>query len=604
MAKFQAYVFIAKEEDLMKKQILCLFLTLTLIMTLMPLCASAEDESYEGKLIILHTNDVHGEITGYAALAAYKKSLEAQGADVLLVDAGDFSQGSPEVYITKGTAAIELMNAVGYDAAAIGNHEFDHTYDELQENIKSARFKLLCANLYNGNERPFDANAVITKGGVKVGFFGLLTPETITSAMPTKIKGLSFLNDDDPYLYGCAQSQIDELRAEGADLVICLSHIGVAAVSVPKSTEIYHNTNGLDFIIDGHSHTVMTEGQDGEPIQSTGTKFENIGMIVIDEETKKIESNKLIPLADLEDKDADVQKIIERVQGEVEKEYGAVVGRTEVELNGERAPGNRTEETNLGDLYTDAAMWFATEKNADTITKVPRENVVSLTNGGGIRENLHIGEITRKDVHTVFPFGNSLQVLYVKGETLLRVLEASTFDTPEAIGSFPQVSGISYTIDCTKEYDAMETPYPGSAYYGPKSIRRVSIQDIGGKPFDPQATYAVIASDFIASGGDAYYEFSEIKDIVDTGCTLDVVLDEYISEKLNGVVGTEYAAPQGRITIITEEESGDDQSDSSEETSPETGDTAEGIVWGMLCVVSLSAALITVSQRKKETIKE
>ncbi len=116
MAKFQAYVFIAKEEDLMKKQILCLFLTLTLIMTLMPLCASAEDESYEGKLIILHTNDVHGEITGYAALSAYKKSLESMGADVLLVDAGDFSQGSPEVYITKGTSAIELMNAVGYDA--------------------------------------------------------------------------------------------------------------------------------------------------------------------------------------------------------------------------------------------------------------------------------------------------------------------------------------------------------------------------------------------------------------------------------------------------------------------------------------------------------
>ena len=155
--------------------------------------------------------------------------------------------------------------------------------------------------------------------------------------------------------------------------------------SVPnRSTDLYANVTGLDFIIDGHSHTVMVEGANGEPIQSTGTAFENVGMILIDSESKEILGNALAELDGVAGDPtvaAAAQKIIDRVNAE----FGEVFARSDVELNGDKDPGNRTEETNLGDLITDAMLWSLTEQNPGSITEVDPDNIISLTNGGGIR---------------------------------------------------------------------------------------------------------------------------------------------------------------------------------------------------------------------------
>ena len=304
---------------------------------------------------------------------------------------------------------------------------------------------------------------------MKIGFFGLDTPEAQTKANPALIKGLSFYAEKE--LYACAQAQIDELRANGADIVVCLAHLGVDKESAPnRSTDLYANVTGLDFIIDGHSHTVMVEGADGEPIQSTGTAFEYVGMILIDSESKEILGNALVELDGVAGDPtvaAAAQKIIDRVNAE----YGEVFARSDVELNGDKDPGNRTEETNLGDLITDAMLWSLTEQNPGSITEVNPDNIISLTNGGGIRAWIHQGDISKKDINTVLPFGNTVAVVYVTGAELLEALEASTFSTPGAVGAFPQVAGIDFTIFTDKAYDANTDKYPGSTYYGPHSIQ-------------------------------------------------------------------------------------------------------------------------------------
>lgn len=503
--------------------------------------------SLEGLVVILHSNDVHGNIMGYSQMAALRDAFESFGAEVILADAGDYSQGTTYVSTTKGADAIEMMNVAGYDVATLGNHEFDYGYPQLKENLSKADFAVLCANILKDGENAFQGNTIIEKDGVKIGFFGLDTPEAQTKANPALMQGLSFYAEKE--LYACAQAQIDELRANGADIVVCLAHLGVDKESAPnRSTDLYANVTGLDFIIDGHSHTVMVEGADGEPIQSTGTAFEYVGMILIDSESKEILGNALVELDGVAGDPtvtAAAQKIIDRVNAE----YGEVFARSDVELNGDKAPGNRTEETNLGDLITDAMLWSLTEQNPGSITEVDPDNIISLTNGGGIRAWIHQGGISKKDINTVLPFGNTVAVVYVTGAELLEALEASTFSTPGAVGAFPQVAGIDFTIFTDKAYDANTDKYPGSTYYGPHSIQRVVINSINGKPFDLNAKYAVITNNFVAAGGDTYYAFAAASSQFDTGRPLDEVLMEYITEKLGGVVGEQYAEPQGRITI-------------------------------------------------------
>ncbi len=504
-----------------------------------------KEATMAGKTVILHTNDVHGAVEGYAYIAQLKADYEAKGAEVILVDAGDYSQGEVYVSDTKGLDAVEMMNVTGYDVVTLGNHEFDYGFAQLKDNMSKAKFKVLCADVFNADGTPiFDANCTYTtKSGVKIGFFGMETPETQTKANPALIKGLTFATDD--AFTKAAADQVKALKDD--DIVICVSHLGVDAESKPyRSTDLYAAVKGIDFIIDAHSHTVMTKGENGEPIQSTGTKFANIGVIVIDDASKKIESNSLYEIKEDTAKDAAVAAAAQKIIDRIDKEYGAVFAKSEVELNGAKAPnGNRDSETNNGDLITDAMLWKVMQ-NKEGLT-VNEDHVVAITNGGGIRDYIKVGNVTKKDIKTVLPFGNTVAVIYVTGAELLEALEASTYSLP--VGGFPQVCGISYTISTAVAYDANAETYPSSTYYGPKTINRVSINSINGKEFKVDDTYAVVTNNFVADGGDTYYAFAAATSKFDTGMTLDVAVMEYITTELKGVIGEQYAAPQGRILM-------------------------------------------------------
>ena len=551
------------------KKFLSLLLALAMMFSLSVSASAAEEEAagpMEGRIVILHTNDVHGAIAGYAKVAALKQSFQDAGAYTLLLDAGDYIQGDPTVSVSQGKTAVELMNLAGYDAATIGNHEFDYGYANFKEISKDAKFPIVSANLsYNGKvENP---HTVFTApGGEKIGVFGLTTPEVGTKAHPAKIKGVTVLGYEK--MVECAQAEVKALEAEGCDFIVCLGHLGIEDESAGnRSIDLLEKVTGIDVFIDAHSHSTIEEtaAAAGETVEtlpeqgtvikgetamvtvgagetlvtSTGTKLANVGAITLTEEgcaarNIPLESVTLDGVQEVADRAAAIQK-------QIDDDYGATFAKTEVLLNGEKAPGNRTEETNLGDLITDALVWGA-EKNGESVD-------AAVTNGGGIRAPIAAGDITKKDVNTVLPFGNTLSIVKVTGAELLEALEASTFSTPEAIGGFPQVSGIEFTVDTAKEFDAGDL-YPGSTYHKPASINRVAIASVGGKDFDEKATYSIATNDFMAAGGDTYYAFASAKTNYDLGLPMDEVLMDYIKEELGGTVtAAAYGEPAGRITI-------------------------------------------------------
>ena len=552
----------------MKKtqKFLALVLTLVLILAVSVPASAAYDyeanakimhNDFSGKTVILHTNDVHGAISGYAYAAALKTSLQNAGAEVILVDAGDFSQGTTYVSSFKGASAVTMMNAAGYDIVTLGNHEFDFGYQQLVDNMKKAKFEVLCADVYLDatGETIFDPYTVVeTMGGLKLGFFGMETPETATKVNPGMIKEISFATFDD--LYASAQVAVDGLKEQEVDLVIGVVHLGVddeSAANGYRSIDLYAKVPGIDFLIDGHSHTVMTSGENGEPIASTGTAFANIGVVVIDNETKTIEDNYLMSTAGLA-KNGLVAATAQGIIDVVDAEYGTPFAQTEFFLNGARDPGNRTEETNLGSLITDAMVWSVV--SAGGLEEYYDAPVVGITNGGGIRASIEVGEITKNDINTVLPFGNTVAVIYVTGAELLEALEASTYCTPDAIGGFPQTTGIEWVLDTTAAFDQGDIytlDGKESSYYAPASINRVSIVSINGEPFDEAATYAVVTNNFCAAGGDTYNVFNRAFSEgfgFDTGIPMDEAVMDYITEVLGGVIGEEYAEPSGLATQI------------------------------------------------------
>ena len=553
------------------KKFLSLLLALAMMFSL-AVTASAEEEeeakSLEGRIVILHTNDVHGAIGNYAKVAALKGAFEDAGAYTLLMDAGDYIQGDPTVSVSQGKSAIELMNLAGYDAATIGNHEFDYGYPNFKEVTKDAKFPVVSANvLYNGAAE--NAHTVFTApGGEKIGVFGLTTPETATKAHPAKIQGVTFAAGQ--AMFDIAQKEVESLKAEGCDYIVCLGHLGIDDESEGnRSIDLLEKVSGIDVFIDAHSHSTIEEtaAAAGETVEtlpeqgtvitgetstiavgagktlvtSTGTKLANVGAVMLSKDgcsarNIPVEAVTLDGVKDVADRAAVIQK-------EIDDDYGAVFAKTEVLLNGERDPGNRTEETNLGDLITDSLVWGAA-KNGEEVD-------AAVTNGGGIRAAIAAGDITKKDVNTVLPFGNTLNIVKVTGAELLEALEASTYCTPTAVGGFPQVSGIEFTVDTTKEFDEGDL-YPGSTYHKPASIQRVSIQTVGGEAFDEEAEYSIATNDFMAAGGDTYYAFASAKTNYDLGLPMDEVLMDYIKEELDGTVGSSYAEPAGRITVAAE----------------------------------------------------
>lgn len=513
-----------------KRRILTFVLALVMVFALavpaMALEVPEEAGSMDGKIVILHTNDVHartGDNMGYATVAALKKAYEDLGAEVLLFDAGDALHGKPVATATQGRSIVRMMNSAGYDLMAPGNHDFNYGYERLLELTGSMDFPLLAANVtYDDTGKSvFQENVIFTVGGKKIGVFGLATDETVTKTNPNNVKGLSF---NDPIK--ASEQQVKKLKAKGCDIIVCLGHIGMDSGSKYQSTIIANKVKGIDIFIDGHSHTTLNEGLKVKNtlICSTGEYINAIGVIIID--GKDISAG-LVTKDDFSAKDARVDKFVKAYDTWVATLYSEKVGTTDVYLDGNRAPGVRTQETNLGDFAADAMLWAAQNVNPDVS--------LAITNGGGIRVPISPGTITKSNLVEVFPFGNQVCFLEIPGSVLLEVLEANCKDCPDANGGFPQVAGVSFTIDTSKTYKA-------------GANNRIKDVKVAGEPLDLKKTYLIATNDFLAVGGDAYAAFAKYP-MVSTGLNLEDALIDYLKSKLGGNVGSKYAEPAGRIII-------------------------------------------------------
>lgn len=543
------------------KKLFSMLLTAAMVMGLsVPVMAGDMD----GKLVIMHTNDIHGhyetteEQIGIAGVAALKNYYVDQGAEVLLVDAGDFSQGTTLVNHDKGLKAAAYLVAADYDAVSFGNHEFDFGQEAVKDiaaTLKAGRIPVLAANILKAgtNEPYFGDNIVFELDGIKVGMFGLDTAETQTKSAPSSVAGMEFVDKEE--MFALAQVQVDELKELGCDYIVCVCHLGVDDESIGRrSTELAAAVEGIDLIVDGHSHTEMPGGEVvGETmIVSTGSYLANVGTVVVDMETKE-ETAALISAADYAANygvyDERLTMMVAADTEEINAIYEGIFAETKVDLNGERDPGVRTLETNLGDFAADAYLYagrqYVKEAGLDMTVDL------ALANGGGIRASIPAGEISMNTLYTVFPYGNTVALVTITGEQLLEVLEASTFCTPTAIGGFPQIAGAEFTINTAVPYENGEQ-YPNSTYYAPANPgSRVTINSVNGKPFDPAANYTVVVNSFQAEGGDTYYALTQGSFTHDTAIVDADALISYVNS-MNGVIGEEYAEPQGRITIVND----------------------------------------------------
>ncbi len=530
-------------------------LVLTMLFSLSAMAVSVPDQatSLEGKVVILHTNDSHGAdlavagtSIGTAGVAKLRSTYEAAGAEVILISAGDAIQGSPLVNLSRGVSAIEFMNLAGYDLMVPGNHEFDWGTDNLLALEALADFPFISANIYNSETKTSLFSPSISFDTVlgKIGVFGITTPETATKAHPDKVKGTSFSAEDE--MYADAKFQVDKLISEGCEYIIAVAHLGIEDGSAPnRSIDLAEKVSGIDIIIDGHCHSIL-DGSDGANkyggtlIVSAGEKLSNVGVITLDEASY---TAGLISAADYSETDEAVAAAIKAENDKVEEELSAVFAESEVLLDGNRDPGVRTMETNLGDFAADAILWGALFALGDD--KVD----ASITNGGGIRASIKAGDITMKDMATVFPFSNTIATVELTGEKLLEALAAATYSSPEAVGAFPQVSGIEFTIKTAVPYVNGEK-YEDSTYYAPKNpAERIVDVKVGGKALELEKTYTIATNDFTASGGDTYGAFKNAV-VYDTGVALEDALVAYTTEELNGLVTAEkYGKAAGRINI-------------------------------------------------------
>lgn len=507
-------------------------------------------------LAIIHTNDTHGhdvaveateDVQGnfsMAAVAALRDEWVKKGYEVLLVDAGDATQGMPLVDTSKGTPAIAFMNACQYDFMVVGNHEFDWGPEALAANEEAAEFPFLSANVLvkETGERRFAPNKVFElTDGTKVGFFGLTTPSTLTTTSPRNVKDFSFLSKDD--LVACAQAQVDELRGQGCALVICVGHLGNEEISESTSKMVIENVTGIDLFIDGHDHSEVQEDVAGTLLVETGCFLHNIGVVAIDE---GVPTGELVAAGTYDGIDDAVQAIIDKEDERVSSEMNVVLGSTPYFLDGNRDPGVRTQETNLGDFVADAYRWMAS-------TELGFEVDSAIINGGGIRASIEKGDISLGIIKTVNPFNNDLGVVKVTGAQLLEALEAGcqAIGTDSAMGGFPQVSGITYTIDASVPYEGGQA-YPDSEYLAPAAPgTRVTITDVADRGFDEGETYTLAASSFLCEGGDTYYAFkaaAEAERPVTFGFDYEALVG-YLVEGCGHEVPAQYEGPQGRITI-------------------------------------------------------
>jgi 5'-nucleotidase / UDP-sugar diphosphatase len=459
-------------------------------------------------LTIVHLNDLHGHILPYvdksvlqdqpvsgaaylAAIIAQERSKNPEGT--LLLAAGDMFQGTPISNVFRGRSVIEIMNALKFDAMALGNHEFDWGRDALKGLRLAAGFPFLAANIVTADGKllaGMKPYILLTRQGVRVAVIGVTTPETAYTSNPATVSDLTFL---DPVQV--LPPLIEKVRSEGAHLVVLLSHLGLDA-----DEQLAGQIAGIDVIVGGHSHTAVTT-----PVRINNTiivqakcygVYLGVLEIQIDETTHKIAdyhtANVLRTVVADPQAPADrgIAQIVSRYNEQIRTEFSKVIGSSAVDLLRQDYA-----ESNLGNLITDAMR----EASAADI---------AFQNGGGIRADLPAGEITLEKLYTLLPFDNQMVVMDLKGSQILELLEKSA----EQHARMLQISGLTVEYDITR----------------PKGSRVVQVS-VRGKPLQSDSTYRVATNDFLAAAGDQFTSFTQGHNLT-YGDTLREIVGAYLQK--------------------------------------------------------------------------
>lgn len=479
-------------------------------------------ERKEKMLTIIHTNDQHARVApgdglGMARVASLKDEFAGYGNAVLLLDVGDVLHGTTFATLEKGESVVKVMNEVGYDAMTPGNHDFNYGKERLLELAEMASFDIISSNIEYEDGSSFLKPYVIEEvDGIKVAIFGLTTPETYYKTLPSNVAGLTI---NDPVT---TAKMMMAMLEPISDVQIALAHLGTdeSTLENERSTAIAMEVDGIDLILDGHSHTVFESGKvvKGTMIASAGEYNKNVGVVnlLMDKKNVNILEPILVNVAASTAimGDSEVTSIISEInagQAEILKE---VVGFTSVVLDGVRN-NVRAKETNLGNLIADAML-------AKTGAQI------AFMNGGGIRDSINIGEITLGEIITVLPFGNYVETRKYTGSIIKAALEHSVEFLTATAGSFLQVGGITFDVDVSMA--------KGS---------RVSNIKVAGVPIDEAMEYTVALNNFLGAGGDGYTMLMGSPILVEYPA-LDEILVEYI--RLHSPVAP---AVEGRINIIS-----------------------------------------------------
>ena len=553
----------------MKKRILALLLTFVLIVGCCSFVAFAEgEEETRPDIVILYTSDVHCGIDqgfGYAGLEQIRDGLVAQGNVVILVDDGDNIQGEPIGTMTKGEALVELMNEAGYEIAIPGNHEFDYGMEQFLSLAEKAKFQYISCNFNKDGELVFEPYVIKELGGAKVAFVGVTTPKTLTSSTPKYFQNEKgefvygfFQDETGEGVYSAVQKAVDDARAEGAEYVIVMGHMGNEEECRPWTyADVIENTTGIDVFLDGHSHDteqITMKNKDGEDVirSACGTKLASVGYCRIAGDGKITAGvykwNNDTSAPELLGITNDMSKAVDKASNALNEKLKEVVATTQVKLtindpeavdeNGKPIRMVRRAETNLGDLCADA---YRAQSGAD----------IAFVNGGGVRVNIEAGDITLNDILKVHPFGNAMCVIEVTGQQILDALEWGARAVPGENGGFLQVSGLTYEI-----HTYIDTPCKqdeNTLFAGIEGERRVQNVLVNGKPIDPKATYTLASHDYmLLNQGDGYSMFGGCKLLQDRVKLDNQVLIDYIVDTLGGTVGEQYDNPygEGRIVIV------------------------------------------------------
>ena len=596
---------------------------MSLSLLALPTSAETADD-----IAVLYTNDIHtyidGEPFGYSELAAIKAQLEAQYKDVILVDAGDHIQGTAYGSMDKGESIIKLMNAVGYDLATLGNHEFDYGMaGRIKATDEWASFPYVSCNFYHEadgvrGENVLDAYKIFTVGEEKIAFIGITTPETFTKSTPAYFQdengnyvyGISG-GEDGAALYADVQAAIDAAKAAGATRVIALGHLGVDPNSKPWTSEdVIANTEGLDAFIDGHSHSVVEGSKVADKagndvlLTQTGEYFGRIGMMVISADgsisTSFITTFEGTP-------DATVKAIEDEWINSVSAQLDVKIGSTELVLDNYAENGDRLvrlQETNTGDFTADALYYVFDDMELDVD--------VAIMNGGGIRNTAVTGDITYLTCKAIHSFGNVACLQTVTGQQLLDALEWGARSASDAeCGGFLHVAGMTYEINTAIE-STVQMDDKGvwtGAPTGEYRVRNVKIynKETGEyEPLDLEARYNLAGYNYtLRDLGDGFAMFDGAVNVLDYVMEDYMVLATYIKAFDNCAVGAknspllkkyegmklDYATVNGsgRIEIKAEATGGN---------IPDTGDAGAGAI--VIVTVLCAVAFVAVLPKKRE----